>query len=268
MSECGSDILKDNFMKIDLDKFYTPIKVAKKCIEEIDDISEYDIIIEPSAGNGSFSSQLNCIAFDIEPENEKIIKQDFLLINKINGEKKLFVGNPPFGSRSCLAKKFIEHSIKLGAETIAFILPNTFNKFLMQKVFPKEWKLKKIVSLDCDYEANDIKYFIPSSFFIWTLKECEDLRKKEPKKIDDFIFLPRGSVEADFALNGNSGKIKSLDKITNSKSEHYIKSLIDKDELIKKLNTIKWRMYSSVNGKNAWISQKDIEEQYSELYNC
>lgn len=69
-------------------------------------------------------------------------------------------------------------------------------------------------------------------------------------------------------MNGNSGKIKSLDKITNSKSEHYIKSLIDKDELIKKLNTIKWRMYSSINGKNAWISQKDIEEQYGELYNC
>lgn len=258
-------LTKAKTMKIDFDKFYTPFDVAKKCIKEIDDIDEYDVIVEPSAGSGNFSSQLNCIAFDIEPEGEKIIKQDFLQVKKIEGNNKLFIGNPPFGVRSSLAKEFIKHSIELGAETIAFVLPNTFNKFLVQKVFPNQWKLKKIIPLDCEYKANGIEYFVPSSFFIWTLKDCADLRKKEAKKINDFIFLSRGDETADFVLNGNSGKIKSLDKITNPKAEHYIKSLIDKEELIKRLNSIKWIMYSSVNGGNAWISQKDIEEQYGEL---
>ena len=83
-------------MKIDLDKFYTPISIAKKCISQIN-LNEYDTIIEPSAGSGSFSNLLNCIAYDIEPENEKIIKQDFFTISKIEGEHILFIGNPPLG---------------------------------------------------------------------------------------------------------------------------------------------------------------------------
>ena len=57
-----------------IDKFYTQVEVAKECIDLVSDLDTYDLIIEPSAGNGSFSSQLNCIAYDIEPENKNIIK--------------------------------------------------------------------------------------------------------------------------------------------------------------------------------------------------
>ena len=57
-----------------IDKFYTQVEVAKECIDLVPDLDTYDLIIEPSAGNGSFSSQLNCIAYDIEPENKDIIK--------------------------------------------------------------------------------------------------------------------------------------------------------------------------------------------------
>jgi hypothetical protein len=57
-----------------IDKFYTQVEVAKECIDLVPDLDTYDLIIEPSAGNGSFSSQLNCIAYDIEPENKNIIK--------------------------------------------------------------------------------------------------------------------------------------------------------------------------------------------------
>lgn len=254
-------------MKIDLDKFYTPIDVAKKCISQVD-INSYDAIVEPSAGNGSFSNLLNCIAYDIEPENDKIIRQDFFTINKIEGKHILFIGNPPFGRRSFLAKMFIKHCIELNAETIAFILPNTFNKYLMQNIFPSEWKLKNILSLDCEYIANKINYFIPSSFFVWTKKDCIDLRKKPPKEINDFIFLPRNAKNADFALNGNNGKVKEIKEITNSKSEHYIKVIepIKIEEIKKRLNNMNWKFYSSVNGGNSWLGQKDIIEQYGELY--
>ena len=57
-----------------IDKFYTQVEVAKECIDLVPDLDTYDLIIEPSAGDGSFSSQLNCIAYDIEPENKNIIK--------------------------------------------------------------------------------------------------------------------------------------------------------------------------------------------------
>ena len=63
---------------IELDKFYTPKETAKQCIdlffETFIDVTE---IIEPSAGNGNFSLQIaNCIAYDLEPEHESIVKQD------------------------------------------------------------------------------------------------------------------------------------------------------------------------------------------------
>jgi hypothetical protein len=42
-------------------------------------ISNYDCIIEPSAGEGSFSKNIkhnNIISLDIEPEDDSIIKMD------------------------------------------------------------------------------------------------------------------------------------------------------------------------------------------------
>lgn len=38
-----------------IDKFYTQYNVATECINLIPDLDSYDLIIEPSAGNGSFS---------------------------------------------------------------------------------------------------------------------------------------------------------------------------------------------------------------------
>lgn len=45
---------KSNGQKDILDRFYTPPDVAAICIQQLD-LSEYDLIVEPSAGDGSFS---------------------------------------------------------------------------------------------------------------------------------------------------------------------------------------------------------------------
>jgi len=50
-----------------LDKFYTIPTYSKKCIDkicELYDIKKWDLIVEPSAGNGSFLNQI--------PSNNKI----------------------------------------------------------------------------------------------------------------------------------------------------------------------------------------------------
>lgn len=61
------------------DKFYTKPEIAKWLINELKIKKSFTTIIEPSAGNGSFSQFLpNCIALDIAPEAENIIQQDFL----------------------------------------------------------------------------------------------------------------------------------------------------------------------------------------------
>ncbi len=42
-----------------LDKFYTKENIVKECLEKIKDkFDNYDIILEPSAGNGSFLKNL------------------------------------------------------------------------------------------------------------------------------------------------------------------------------------------------------------------
>ena len=64
-----------------LDQFYTPFVTAKKCIALIPNIAQYDLIIEPSAGTGSFSTQISdCLAYDIDPKHESIIEKNFLTL--------------------------------------------------------------------------------------------------------------------------------------------------------------------------------------------
>ncbi|HHX63158.1 MAG TPA: hypothetical protein GX707_20970 [Epulopiscium sp.] len=109
---------------IDLDKFYTPVETAKKCInlfyETFPNTTE---IIEPSAGAGVFSLQIDeCIAYDIEPEHESIIQQDFLELDIPYKKGRAFIGNPPFGNRNNLSRSFYKQACKMG-DMIGFILP-------------------------------------------------------------------------------------------------------------------------------------------------
>ena len=93
------------------DQFYTNRNISLKCIKlflETIKIKKEDIIIEPSAGNGSFSdyfkeNKYNIEAYDIDPKKEYIIKKDFLdfdYSSYINNKDIHFIGNPPFGKQS------------------------------------------------------------------------------------------------------------------------------------------------------------------------
>lgn len=254
---------------MELDKFYTPFEVAKECIQLVPEVNSYDLIIEPSAGNGSFSNQLNCLAYDIDPAKENIIQKDWFSVEPILNKRILVIGNPPFGKRSSVAKQFIKHSQRIGAETIAFILPDTFSKLTNQSkaLFPEEWRLVIEHKLtNCNFILEDNKeYFVPCSFYVWTKRPGSiNLRQRKEKNNNDFIFLPRESKEADFSINGNSGKVKELSNITNPKSEHYIKAKNKSVEELKNIfSNLDYKFLSSVNGKNAWIGQQDILKAYN-----
>ena len=117
--------------KIDNDKYYTPIDLAKECINKTFEIigrENITEIIEPSAGNGSFSNQIeNCIAYDLVPENENINQANFLGLKLKYKIGRLFIGNPPFGVHSKLAIDFYNKCCYYG-DYIAFILPISFYK--------------------------------------------------------------------------------------------------------------------------------------------
>lgn len=108
------------------DKYYTSAELANYCIDQVYKIvgkENIDEIIEPSAGNGSFSNQIKgCIAYDIDPEHESIVQQDYLKLGLNYKPKRLIIGNPPFGSRMNLAQKFFKKSVEI-ADYVAFILP-------------------------------------------------------------------------------------------------------------------------------------------------
>ena len=115
--------------KLELDKYYTPKDVVDSVCQNVKEILKDSIteIIEPSAGNGAFVDSIKLFGkdyklFDVAPEHEEVEQQDYLELNIPYKKGRLVLGNPPFGSRSTLIKKFFKKSVEI-ADYIAFILP-------------------------------------------------------------------------------------------------------------------------------------------------
>ena len=200
------------------DQFYTKTNISSKCIEtflEEIDIEEDDIIIEPSAGSGSFSDYFqdksyNLDAYDIEPKKEYIKKCDFLKldINHYKNTNVHCIGNPPFGRQSSLAKKFIK-KLTLFCKTISFILPKSFRKQSFRRSFPLNYHLVKEIDLEKNAFIIDGKsHNVPCIFQIWIKKEIE--RYEEPiLEESGFHFVKRPKLE-NIELNENGDPIKKL----------------------------------------------------------
>ena len=149
MKQSTENIIQKKGLKRNIiDKYYTKDIVVEQCIEFVRthiNISEDSLIIEPSAGNGSFIDKIKTLSknykfYDLEPENEQISKQDFLEFDythiKEEYSKVHIIGNPPFGRQSSLAIKFIKKCCQF-ANSISFILPKSFKKDSMRKHFLK-----------------------------------------------------------------------------------------------------------------------------------
>lgn len=197
----------------DLDKFYTHPDIAKKFVDIIDNIfplKNFDLILEPSAGNGNILQYLpeNSIGLDIEPEAENIIKQDFFEYHSpydpiFNNIKIACIGNPPFGSgyMNPLAKAFFNHAATF-SDLIAFIVPAKWNS---------SWKVQ--FQLDTNFGLyysevlpknsfllDEKPYNVPCCMQIWSKSNpnnLENLRitQRPPTKHKDFdMFLTCDNV--------------------------------------------------------------------------
>lgn len=115
-----------NSTRLHLDQYYTPTSVAVYCIETAYKVigkENITSIIEPSAGEGSFSNNIDgCEAYDLEPKTDGVVQADFLLLDIEYKKGRLVIGNPPFGSRGNLMQKFCKKSFAI-ADYVAFILP-------------------------------------------------------------------------------------------------------------------------------------------------
>lgn len=252
------------------DKFYTKDDIAKSCIRDVLDFNiNFDYFIEPSAGNGSFYKYLptNKIGMDIEPEHPYIIKEDFLSSNYIT-KNSCIIGNPPFGVRNNLAKKFIKHSLE--AKMIAFILPQTYNKITCQCIFPYNFSLAFQKSLGYNsFTLNGNEYHVPSIFQIWIRDfKGDDLRQKLKwnGKCTDFEFSKNGGY---FVFGAAPNKILKAKDVQKNNRGYYFNCIQDESYVLNNFTSIYWKKYgnSSVNGGVFWMTKEEIISSYmKEVY--
>lgn len=272
----------DSIRKEGLDKFYTLPECSKRCIDKVSsmyDIARWDVIVEPSAGNGSFLNQIPSnkkIGIDISPEHPDIIKQDFFDYHPPPEHKNILViGNPPFGRISSLAIKFFNHSAKW-ATVIAFIIPRTFRKTSIQNRLDNRFHLvydEELPNRPCCFSP---AMAVKCCFQIWEKKDIQRDFVDLPKTHNDWEFLKLGErdasgqptppANADFALRAYGSTIGEIKTeglpYLRPKSWHWIKSNIDKDRLIDRLGKLDYSKSENTARQNS-MGRAELVNLYS-----
>lgn len=214
-----------------LDQFYTNPHYAESFFKEISqhiNLDEADILLEPSAGNGSFYNLLchnKRLGIDVDPKCDGVIKQDFFSWYPKKKIKIISIGNPPFGKNSSLAVKFFNHAASF-SEAIAFVLPRTFNKDVIINRLDQNFHL--IYNKDTppnSFIFNNKPYDVWCCAQIWTRQPIK--RDKIPiPKLKDLSewFSIVDPKEADFSIQrvgGAAGSIRTENFRNLSSNSHY-----------------------------------------------
>ena len=264
-------------MKITNDKYYTPNTLAEyvvaKTKEIIGDnnISEW---LEPSGGSGVFLNYLpiGTYSCDIEPEDNRVVKQDYLTLNFKYKTGRCVIGNPPFGDRNMLAKKFFKKSLTIG-DYISFILPitqldNSQSLYEFDLIYSEDLGEQQYSdrTVHCCFNI----YVRPKNGLNqktdYTLKDVTLFEYKRGKEI--------GFDTYDFAIctwgNGSCGKYPEYKG--QFAQEHYflINNLKLKDKILKVCTRTDWKnevapINTSSKKIQSWRIYKYLKEQIPEL---
>jgi len=270
-------IKQDTGLKRDTtDKYYTKSDIVEDCKVQIKkhiNIKENDLIIEPSAGNGSFIKIIKELTknhkfYDLIPENKEIIKQDFLLLDVdkiIEPYKKIhIIGNPPFGRQSSLAIQFIKKCCEF-ADTISLILPKSFKKDSNKAKFDNFFHLIYEKDLpENSFSVNGDDCDVPCVFQIWKKKKIERII---PDKIEpnNFKFVDKTEYHnISFRRVGvYAGKIDTETDDKSIQSHYFIKFTNNKsvNDNIKLLEKINFDFNNTVGPKS--ISKQELIKEFN-----
>ena len=267
-----------------LDKFYTIPVIAEKCLTSIGaryKWSDWGLVIEPSAGNGSFLTRIPTtkkVGIDISPEHKDIIKQDFLTYTPPSDLGNiLVVGNPPFGRVSSLAIKFFNHAS--WADVIAFIIPRTFRRVSVQNKLNSNFHLvfdEEIPMHPCSFNP---PMMAKCCFQIWekrtTTRPIVELSTTH-KDWDFLGFGPKDAVGqptpptgADFAIRAYGGKCGEIVQTglesLRPKSWHWIKSNMPTQTLVERMNALDYTLSLDTARQNS-IGRGELVRLYSDAY--
>ena len=261
-----------------IDKFYTNKTSVELCcslIKQNLSINSEDLIIEPSAGNGSFIEEIKLLSenykfYDLKPESSEIIEQDYLDLNykDIHSQYKKIhiIGNPPFGRQSSLAIKFIKKSCEF-CDSISFILPKSFKKDSMRKSFDLKFHLLFEEDLpEKSFLVNNEEYNVPCVMQIWIKKKINRTISEKLEPINFKFVNKDNNPDISFRRVGvNAGVISSEIKDKSIQSHYFIKFTNNKsgNENIKLLEDIKYDFNNTVGPKS--ISKQELIEKFNSL---
>lgn len=221
----------------ELDQYYTNPKLAEYFMDKVKTLlpyDSYDIVLEPSAGTGSFFSLFDArgVGLDLDPKCAGVVQQNFYDYHPLTvpASKVLTVGNPPFGKNSSEAIKFFNHAAGF-SDAIAFVIPRTFRKTSVQNRLNLGFELIFDETVpDNSFIFNDNEYDVWCCMQIWT-KTNTRRTKVKPKSFSDVkkYFQIVEPSESDFAIQrvgAAAGRIRIEDRHDYSPASHwFIKSL-------------------------------------------
>lgn len=242
-----------NSNKLDYDQYYTPYDIMEYCVNKAWDIIKdlgYDVseFLEPSAGEGIFSNYLatsgqNVIAMDLFPKSENIIEQDYLTCDLEYKPKRFIIGNPPYGAKFNLGRKFYDKSCKLG-DYIAFILPIRQLNNTQQL-----YKFDLIYSEDLGKIKFSNKKEVHCCLNVY-IRPKNGLNKKPNNKLNDVTIIRQDNKrykDFDYDIrmchwgNATAGKILSEEEHYSGEYKIKINNEELKDKIIEVLSGVDWK---------------------------
>ena len=239
--------------KLNLDQYYTSEEDMNYCVNKTLDILQengYGVseFLEPSAGQGVFSNYLitsgkSVIALDIEPKGNNIIQADYLTYDLEYKKDRLTIGNPPYGSRLSLAKKFYKKSTEVG-DYISFILPISQ---LNNKNSMYEFDLLYSEDLGELIFSGDRKVHCCLNIYV---RPKNGLNKKKSSKLKDIEIVRQDSKRYnnfDFDIrmcywgDATAGKILNDNETYSGEYKIKIHNEALKDTIIKTLSSVNWK---------------------------
>lgn len=199
-----------NKRTINKEQFYTRPEDAKRIAEWVNKTYDFDEVVEPSAGEGVWLKHFtNITAYDLEPKAEGIIEQDFLDLTLPYNDRRIVVGNPPFGRRGSLAIRFVNKASEI-APKIVMILPACFAKTSTQKALNKRLHLiHQEPMLDAAFTGEKGDHPVRCVLQAWELRDYDRIDKPTITETEDFYFTDHPEL-CDFAVRTHGAGVGQL----------------------------------------------------------
>lgn len=227
--------------KDELDRFYTLPAVAEWCLQKVN-LSGFPLVVEPSAGSGSFSDLLlGCEALDIRPARSGVVQADFLSWSPPSHRPAAVVGNPPYGVNGSLVVAFIKKACSF-ADLVAFILPLSYQKVSMHARWPKSFHLVGDYALPTPNATLDgAPTATRNCFQVWERRDYPRVDEPPPTPIG---WHKTTRDKAQFAMRTHGAGLGQLSNPTTANASSHlfftVGKVVDADRLGRVLERHQW----------------------------